>query len=330
MRAIQIDTWCEPEHLRVSQVPEPVVSQCGVLIRVRAAAVSHSLALLIAGRYQRKPSLPFVPGNTVAGEVVATGAAVTRWCVGDRVLATLEQGGLAEYAWADEDNVYAIPPGLPFAEATTFNASYNSVAAALTWSHLLGVGQDHTLLVTGAAGNVGIAAIQIGRLLGAKVIAAASSPAKRARALDEGADLAIDGRAAALRDALWTACPEGAHRALEPVGGDVFGQVLRCLRPEGRVLPIGFASGQIPSIPANLLMVKNISVCGLYMGYYKIDARRDQADRMQDLFRQLGRWWESGGIRPVVADRFPLEETARAFACVLDRNTIGHVVVEPG
>lgn len=330
MRAIQIESWCEPEQLRVSHVLEPAIPEGGVLIRVRAAAVSHSLALLIAGRYQRRPVLPFVPGNTVAGDVVAKGAAVARWRVGDRVLATLEHGGLAEFACADADNVYAIPDGLPFAEATTFNASYNSVAAALTWPQLLGVGPEHTLLITGAAGNVGIAAIQIGRLLGAKVIAAASSAEKRERALGEGAHLAIDASASVLRDALQMVCPGGAHRALEPVGGDVFGQVLRCLRPEGRVLPIGFASGQIPSIPANLLMVKNISVCGLYMGYYKIDARRDQADRMQNLFRQLAYWWESGGIRPVVSARFPLEETPRAFACVLDRTTIGHVVVEPG
>jgi NADPH:quinone reductase len=329
MRAIQIEQWTEPAGLQVTELPEPVAGPDEVLIRIRAASVSHSLSLLIAGRYQRRPPLPFIPGNTAAGEVVALGEAVRRWSVGDRVLATLEHGGLAEKAVAHQDNVYGIPASMPFAEATTLNASYNSVAAALTWPHLLDVQPGQTLLVTGATGGVGIAALQIGRLLGARVIAAASTPSKRERALHEGAHHAVPGSAEQLRDAV-LGLGGVVDRAIEPVGGAILEQVLRCLRPEGRVLPIGFASGEIPRIPANLLLVKNITVCGLYMGYYKIDARSAHADRMRALFAQLGQWWQSGSIRPVVAGRHALDQVPQAFTQVLDRDNIGHVVVEPG
>ncbi len=328
MRAIEIRHWSKPEELAISQVATPACGPDEVLIRVHAAAVSYSLSLLVAGRYQRKPTLPFVPGNTAAGEVLEVGSAVTRLRPGDRVLASLEQGALAEQAVAHQDNVYAIPAKMPFAEATTLNSSYNSVAAALTWPHLLGVQPGQSLLVTGAAGGVGIAAIQIGRLLGATVVAAASTPAKRALALQEGAHHAVAADPETLRDAVLRANGGPVQRALEPVGGPLFQQVLRCLAPEGRVLPIGFAGGDIPQIPANLLLVKNITVCGLYMGYYKIDARAEHAERMRALFAQLGRWWEEGKIRPAIAGRHPLDKVPAAFAQVLDRANTGHVVIE--
>lgn len=328
MRAVEVRHWSRPDELMVRDVAEPCLGPGQVRLRVRAAAVSHSLSLLVAGRYQRKPSLPFVPGNTAAGEVLEVGEAVTGVRPGDRALATLEQGALAEQAVAHADNVYPIPARMPWADATTLNASYNSVAAALTWPHLLDLRSGQSLLVTGAAGSVGIAAIQIGRLLGATVVAAASTPDKRERALREGAHHAVDAHPATLRDAVMNVHGGPVQRALEPVGGAVFGEVLRCLAPEGRVLPIGFASGEIPQIPANLLLVKNITVCGLYMGYYKIDARAEHAARLRDLFAQLGRWWEAGKIRPVIAGRYPLESVPAAFAQVLDRASFGHVVIE--
>ncbi len=330
MKAIVIRTWSDPGALSVHEVAAPVAGEREVLIRVRCAAVSHSLSLLIAGKYQRKPALPFIPGNTAAGEVVATGSAVRCIRPGDRILASLESGGLAELAVAHEHNVYPIPAGMPFDQATTLNASYNSVAAALTWPHLLALQPGQSLLVTGAAGGVGIAAIQIGRLLGARVIAVAGSPAKRARAIAEGANQAVDSDPATLRDAVLRANGgQPVERAMESIGGATFTQVLRCLAPEGRVLPIGFVSGDIPDIPANLLLVKNITVCGLYMGYYKIDARTEHAGRMQALFAQLGRWWEEGRIRPLVGGRYRLEQTPAAFAQVLNRSNVGAVVIEP-
>ncbi len=328
MQAIEIRHWTSPERLTTGHVAEPVCGVDQVRIRVRAAAVSHSLSLLVAGRYQRKPPLPFVPGNTAAGEVLEVGSAVTRLRPGDRVLAALEYGSLAEQAVGHQDNVYALPADMPFAEATTLNTSYNSVAAALTWPHLLAVQPGQSLLVTGAAGGVGIAAVQIGRLLGATVIAAASTPEKRQRALREGAHHAVAADPGTLRDAVFAVHGSPVDRALEAVGGAVFQQVLRCLAPEGRVLPIGFAAGEIAQIPANLLLVKNIAVCGLYMGYYKIDARAQYAGRMRALFAQLGRWWQEGSIRPAIAGRYALDQVPAAFAQVLDRANIGHVVIE--
>lgn len=331
MRAIEIKEWTAPEHLRSTEVAKPMCGPGQVLVRVHAAAVSHALSLLVQGKYQRKPALPFVPGNTAAGTVAEVGAGVSRWTVGDRVLASLEQGSLAEYAVAHENNVYAIADGMDYATATALNTSYNSVAAALTWPHLLNVQAGQALLVTGAAGGVGTAAIQIGRLLGATVIAAASTEAKRAHALQQGAHHAVDsspaalpGLAAAVKAAM---AGEGVHAALEPVGGAVFDAALRCVAPGGRILPIGFAGGSIPQIPANLLLVKNITVCGLYMGYYKIDARDRYADTMRALFAQLGTWWAQGLIAPVIAATLPLDRVADAFALVLDRAQTGHVVL---
>jgi len=327
MRAIQITEWTEPARLRTSEVIVPQPGAREVRIRVHAAALSYSLSLLVQGRYQRKPAFPFVPGNTAAGVVEGVGPGVTRHRPGDRVLGSLELGALAEYAVGHEDNVYALPDGLPFAAATVFNTSYNSVAAALTWPGLLEVSAGQTLLVTGAAGGVGIAAIQIGKLLGARVIAAANGADKQAFARAQGADETVDGNADTLRDAVRALEPAGVHAVLDPVGGALFDAALRCVRPTGRMLPIGFAGGQAPQIPANLLLVKNITVCGFYMGYYKIDARAQYAERMHALFAQLGQWWSAGRIRPVVARTVGLDEVGAAFTAVLDRGQLGHVVV---
>ena len=296
---------------------------------MRAAPVSFALALLIAGKYQRRPELPFVPGNTVAGVIEQVGAAAGRGLAkGQRVLAALEHGGLAEAAVAHAANVYPIPPGLGFAEATALNTSYNSVLAALTWPRLLDLRQGQTLLVSGAAGGVGTAAIEIGKRLGARVLATASSETKQEWALSRGADVVLPSDPAQLRDAVRAATGgEGVDAALDPVGGETFEQSLRCLKPGGRICPIGFASGVIPQVAANLILVKNITVCGLYMGYYKIDERERFEPEVRALFRQLGDWCEDRTIRPHVAASFPLERVADAFAAVLDRQTIGHVVV---
>jgi NADPH:quinone reductase len=307
-----------------------------VLVDVHAAALSFSLSLLIQGLYQRKPAFPFIPGNTVAGTVMAIGEGVTRFQAGDRVVASLEYGALAEQAVAHEDNAWHLPEGIGFPEATTFNTAYNSVAAALTWPHLLNVHPGDALLVTGASGGVGTAAVQIGRLLGARVIAGASSAASRDLALANGAHATVDSDPSVLRNAVREVLAgdtfhkddrEGVNAALEPVGGAVFDAALRCVAPGGRILPIGFAGGTVSQIPANLLLVKNVTVCGLYMGYYKIDARARYADRMRSLFALLGEWWQQGLIVPAVGARVPLERVAEGFAKVLDRTQHGHVVV---
>jgi NADPH2:quinone reductase len=331
MRAVEITAWSRPQDLRVSEIAPPVCGPKDVRIRVAASTVSYALSLLIAGKYQRKPDFPFVPGNTAAGTVVEVGPAVQKFRPGDRVLASMESGGLAEEAVASEVNVYALPTSLPFSRAIAFNTAYNSVAAALTWPHLLDIKQGHWLLVHGGAGGVGSAAIEIARHLGATVIATASTEAKRAFAASRGADHVIPADVETLRDRVMEiAGRPGVHRVLDPVGGKLFLESLRCLRPEGRILPLGFAGGDIPQIPANLLVVKNITVCGLYMGYYKIDERERFEPRVRALFDRLGRWFEEGAIDPVVSATFPLERVSEAFAKVLDRDNIGHVVVRMG
>lgn len=331
MRAVAITGWSTPEALRVSDIAPPPCGDDEVRIRVAAAPVSYALSLLIAGKYQRKPAFPFVPGNTVAGTVIESGANARRFRPGDRVLASMEMGGLAEEAVAHEANVYALPPSLPFARAVAFNTSYNSVAAALTWPHLLDIKPRHWLLVHGGAGGVGTAAIEIAKHLGARVIATASTPAKREFAKSRGADHVIAAEAGTLRDTVMEIVGKpGVDRVLDPVGGKTFAESLRCLRPEGRILPIGFAGGDVPQIPANIVMVKNITVCGLYMGYYKIDERKRFEPQMRALFDQLGKWFEDGAIDPVVSATFPLEKVPDAFAKVLDRGNIGHVVVTVG
>jgi len=330
MRAVLVRDWTRPDRLELAEVPRPKPGPRELLIRVGASAVSHALSLLIAGQYQRRPPLPFIPGNTVAGTVVAVGEAVTRFAPGARVVAAIEHGGLAELAVAHEATSYAIPDRLDFARATALNTAYNSTLAALTWPRLLDLQPGQTLLVHGAGGGVGSAACEIGRALRATVIATAGTAPKRAFALDRGATHAIEpdpptlkARVLALTDG------RGAQAVLDPVGGDIFRESLRCLAPEGRICPIGFASGAIPDVPANLLLVKNIAVVGLYMGFYKIDDRDAQAPRVQALFARLGAMFEAGAISPHLAARFPLDRVRDAFAAVLGRNHLGHVAVEP-
>lgn len=328
MRAIVINDWTPPDQLVMGEAPIPECGPRQVRIRVQSAAVSYSVSLLVQGKYQRRPPFPFIPGGAAAGIVEDVGPGATRFRPGDRVLAALELGGFAEFAVVHEFNAYAIPDALPFSTANTFSTAYNSVLAALSWPQQLDLQPGQTLLVHGAAGGVGTAAIELARILGAEVIATASSEPKRAWALAHGAKHAIASDAAALRDTVMSLTGgRGVDAVLDPVGGDLFLESLRCLRPEGRIVPIGFASGSIPKIPANLLLVKNISVRGLYMGYYKFDAREQCDERMKALFGRLGDWVTSGVLRPEVADLFTLDDIRAAFATVLRRDHIGQVAM---
>jgi NADPH2:quinone reductase len=328
VRAVVIHDWTPPEQLVVSEAPMPACGPGEVLIRVQSAAVSHSLSLLVQGRYQRRPAFPFIPGGAAAGYVEAVGAEAGRFRIGERVIASLELGGLAEYVAVPQANVYAIPDALPFQSANALTSAYNSALAALRWPHLLDVRAGQTLLVHGGAGGVGTAAVEMGRALGAEVIATAGSEAKRAWAREHGASHAIAANAASLRDTVMSLTGgRGVDGVLDPVGGDLFLQSLRCLRPEGRIVPIGFASGNIPQIPANLLLVKNITVCGLYMGYYKFDARERYESEVRMIFSHLSAWVAAGVIKPQATAVFVLDDVREAFATALNRDHIGHVAL---
>jgi len=328
MQAVVINDWTPPERLEVVEAMLPACGPGEVRIRVQSAAVSHSLSLLVQGRYQRRPPFPFIPGGAAAGYVESTGAGANRFRCGDRVIASLELGGLAEYVAIPEANVYAIPDALPFSSANALTTAYNSALAALVWPHLLAVKAGHTLLVHGGAGGVGTAATEMARVLGVEVIATASSDAKRAWALAHGAAHAISSEAPRLRDTVMSlTAGRGVDGVLDPVGGALFIESLRCLRPEGRIVPIGFASGQIPQIPANLLLVKNVTVCGLYMGYYKFDARDRYEAQVRKVFDTLYGWADRGSIRPQATAVFALKDVRAAFAAVLERDHIGHVAL---
>ena len=332
MRGVLVKEWTEFESLTLEECPAPELQAGQVRIRTQAAGVSFATSLVVSGKYQRKPPLPFVPGTEISGIVTETADSVTRVKPGDRVCAVLDWGGLAEEAVAHEVNVFPIPDGLEFSRAICLTNSYGTSYAALCWPHLLRVKERDTLLVHGAAGGVGMAAIEIGKILGATVIATAGSEEKLAVAREHGADHGINYREGEFRQkVLEITDGRGANAIYDPVGGDVFVQSLRCIAAEGRIMPVGFAGGTIQQIPANILLVKNITVCGLNMGYYvgwsPDDVRHEYGDRMSELMAQLSDWYEAGHLNPVISHTFALTDFQQAMSEVLGRRSIGRVAL---
>ena len=332
MKGVLVKEWTTFDQLPLTDVPDPELGDGEVYIRIQAAGISFATSLVVQGKYQRKPPLPFVPGTEVAGVVAATGPGVSRFRPGDRVCAVIDWGGLAEATSAKEVNVFALPDELDFARAITFTNSYATSCAALTWPNLLNVKSGDWLLIHGGGGGVGIAAIEIGKILGATVIATAGAAAKLDVARRHGADHTINYREQAFRDVVLDLTGgKGVDAVYDPVGGEPFMQSLRCMAPEGRIMPVGFASGEIPQIPANLLLVKNITVCGLNMGLFygwsPIDMRYKYEDRMRANMEQLFEWFSAGHIDPVVDKTYPLERFSEAMDDILARRAIGRIAV---
>lgn len=329
MRAVLVTEYTEFEKLTIAEVPAPALGAKQVRISVKAAGVSFAANLVVTGRYQRKPPLPFSPGTECAGVVTECGAEAKRFRPGDRVCAALDWGAFAEEAVASECNVFAIPDNISFAQATNFN-SYATAMAALTWPHLLSVRPGEALLVHGAAGALGLAAVEIGKALGATVIAVASSEEKRAAARQHGADHVI--LFENFRDTVNEITGgDGADAILDPVGGAAFDQSLRCIALEGRIAPVGFTSGTIPQIPANIVLVKNITVCGLnfgtYYGWSPKDVRWEMEPRVRALLDRFYGWAANGTVRPHVCATFPLAQFKEAMSLVLSRKSIGRVAL---
>jgi NADPH:quinone reductase len=332
MRGVLVEEWTEFKQLELAECPRPVLQPRQVRIKTQAAGVSFATSLVVSGNYQRKPPLPFVPGTEIAGIVIEVAAGVTRFKVGDRVASVIDWGGLAEETPAFEVNTFKIPDSLEFHKAICFTNSYGTSYAALMWPHLLRLEEGQTLLVHGAAGGVGVAAVEIGKILGATVIATAGSAEKLDIVRDHGADHAINYREGPFRDAVLDLTNgRGADVIYDPVGGDVFAQSLRCIAPEGRIMPVGFAAGTIQQIPANILLVKNVTVCGLNMGYYNgwspNDVRDEYADRMASMMTQLFAWYDEGRLNPRVSATFALEDFQQAMAMVLGRTAQGRVAL---
>ena len=321
MRAVLCHAWGPVEGLRLGEAPSPIPADGEVVIAVRAAGINYADAIMVAGHYQTKPPLPFSPGLEAAGIVAACGDGVTRFRPGDRVMAILAHGGLAELAAAPEAETFAIPGRMSFEEAGAFPIAYISSHVALRWQARLEPGE--TLLVLGAAGEVGLTAVEIGKAMGARVIAAASTAEKLAAAQERGADDVVNYVEEKLTDRVMTLTNgKGADVCFDPVGGDLFDSALSSLGWGGRILLIGFVAG-VPQIPANRLLVKHRAALGSSLRYFRWHA----PDKLLRSVEELVRWYGEGKLRPLVTHRLPLEQSVEAIRLLTDRKAHGKVVV---
>lgn len=322
MKAVVCRTLGEPEALVVEQVPDPPMGTTQVRIAVHACGINFADTLLIAGKYQLKPMPPFIPGMEVAGEVLECGQEVRRCQAGDRVLATPDYGGFAEQTVVSEADTFVIPDNMDAASAAAFPVTYGTSHVALQWRALLRSGE--VLVVHGAAGGAGLSAVEIGKAMGAEVIATAGGSEKLAVAAAHGANHLVDSRAEDVKERIRSLTrARGADVVYDPVGGDVFDASLRSIAWGGRILLIGFASGRVPQIPANIVMIKNVSIIGVHWGSY----RSHDPGVLADSFAQLFTWYRDGLLKPHVAETYPLEGAGMALRALLDRKTAGKLVL---
>jgi NADPH:quinone reductase len=324
MRAIVVDRWMEPRELRVREVPEPEVSPGTLGVDVRAAGCNFFDILMVRGQYQVKPPFPFVPGAELAGVVRTVGAGVDGFAVGDRVLATSSLGAFAERAVLPALAAWRMPDDMSFEAGAALSIVYPTSYVALVHRARLEAGE--TLLVHAAAGGVGIAAVQIGKALGARVIATAGGGDKLEVARRAGADVTIDYRGGDWVEAVRQATGgRGADVIYDSVGGDVFDQSLKCIAWNGRLLVIGFASGRIPEVKLNRVLLKNIALVGLHWGAHAMH----EPERIPETFRALLALYREGKIAPVVYKSYPLAELPAALEALGSRQSWGKVVVTP-
>src|SRR6201998_1215933 len=324
MKALVCKTWGLPETLALEDKTDPVAGPGQVVIRVHAAGVNFPDALVIQNKYQFTPTLPFVPGSECAGVVESVGKGVNRLKLGDRVSAVTESGAFAEKVAAPAEALTSLPEDVDFATGSAFLLTYGTAYHALAGRAV--VKQGEVLVVLGAAGGVGLAAIEIGKALGARVIAGASSPEKRNICREHGADEVIDYAAAELKPALGALTSgKGVDVVFDPVGGAFTEAALRNCAWRGRHLIIGFASGDIPRVPANLALLKGCSLIGVFWGRYVKSEPTAWARDLATLFL----WLQQGRLRPHIAERYPLERGAEALAALLARRACGKLVITP-
>jgi len=315
-----------PETLRLDEIPDPSPGAGELLVRVRACSINYPDVLIVEDKYQLKPPRPFAPGSEIAGEVDAVGEGVEGWSPGAPLIAATGYGGLVEKIVIPAARAIPLPPERSFAEGSALLLTYATAIHALVDRGRLEAGQ--TLLVLGAAGGVGIAAVEIGKALGARVIAAASSDEKAQAAREAGADEAVvypageaDPKALSqlFKDAVGA---DGADVILDPVGGDYAEATLRSIAWGGRFLVVGFPAG-IPKLPLNLTLLKACDVCGVFWGAFVARDPGRNAEHVQQLFD----WWSEGKIAPRISATYPLERGGEAIAALRDRKAIGKLVV---
>ena len=323
MKAVLCKEWGTADSLVIEDIAVPEPGRGEVRIRVHAAGLNFADTLMIQGLYQVQPTRPFSPGYEVAGIVDACGADVSSVRAGDRVMAPLPFGGYAEYVVAEEKRLFRMPEAMSFVEGAAFTVAYGTSNVGLR--HRGQLRADEVLLVHGAAGGVGLAAVEIGHHLGALVIATAGSAEKLELAATHGADHGINYRAEDIRERVKALTDgQGADVIYDPVGGDVFDASLRCINWEGRLLIVGFAEGRIPSAAANYLLVKNCAAVGVFWGPYMDREPQTVRDSMHELID----WYQDGALKPHVSHVLPLEQVTEGLQLLLSRQSMGRVVLQ--
>lgn len=322
MKAVICPAFGQP--LVVTEFPSPAMIAGGVRIKVHAAGVNFADSLITGGKYQEKMEPPFVPGMELSGVVVEVAGGVTSCRPGDRVMANVTGGAFAEEAVAHWTDVHVLPDALDFITAAGFPVAYGTSHLGLKKA---GLKAGETLVVHGAAGGVGLTAVEVGKALGATVIGTAGGPDKVKVALEHGADFGIDYKAEDIRERVKALTGgRGADVIYDPVGGAVFDASLRCIAADGRILIIGFASGTVPQIPANILLVKNVTVIGYYWGAYRGLA----PDMVRDSMAEALEWWAAGKLRPHVSKVMRLDEAVAAIDMLKGRAATGKIVLATG
>ncbi len=322
MKAVLCEALGPPETLVFGETPTPEPGKGEVRLKVRAVGVNFPDVLIVQGLYQFKPPLPFSPGGEASGIVDAVGEGVTHLKPGDKAFAMTGHGAMAEYLVAPANRVVAMPEGMDFDVAAGFTLTYATSMHALKQRAQLKAGE--TLLVLGAAGGVGLTAVELGKLMGARVIAAASTDEKLALCRDYGADDTINYAAEDLREGIKRTCgPKGPDVIYDPVGDKYAEPAFRSIGWNGRYLVVGFAAGEIPKLPLNLTLVKGASIVGVFWGAFTAHEPAANAGNMAELLA----WYAAGKLKPHISKTFPLEKGAEAIRWMADRKATGKVVL---
>ena len=322
MKAIVCNNFGPIRDIEYKDVDEPNLSEDTILIKVSSVGVNFPDGLLVQGKYQLKPETPFIPGMEVAGEVIGIGYNNSDFAVGDRVAALSQLNGYAEKAVVKTSSTFKIPKNMSYNDACALLCAYGTSHYALKQRGLLKKGE--TLVVLGASGSTGIAAIQIGKIMGAKVIAVASNSEKQKIAEENGADLSIgyDNLKEKLKE---ISNGKGIDVIFDPVGGDTFDTIARTMARKGRLLVIGFASGSIPKLAVNLALVKEFSVVGVFWGAFTRAEPNEYKLNMIELFN----WYQKGLLKPLIEESYPLSQAASVLEKILDRGSKGKITLNP-